>query len=344
MRIAFATALAAIALGASAPAAAQQAAPLFSSDEPLRLVISAPIGSLMRDRQSSAPVAGTLTDSTGQALPISLSIRSTTRRNADVCDFAPLRVVFTGRPPATSAFAGQSKLKLVTHCGNGPGAQQYELLEYAGYKMYNVLTPRSFGVRLASIDYRDANGRPITTRYGFFIEDLKDVARRNGMRPSHAPSRIPATFLSPVDSARYALFEHMIANHDWSMRAGAAGKDCCHNAELMGPLTTGGVVPIPYDFDYSGYVGAPYAVPPEQMSLSSVKQRFYRGYCAHNGQALTVARQMLAARPQMLAVLAQTPGLEPRTQQRAANFLNGFFNDIASDEIANTKVLKRCAA
>jgi hypothetical protein len=53
---------------------------------------------------------------------------------------------------------------------------------------------------------------------------------------------------------------------------------------------------------------------------------------------------MLAARPQMLAVLGQTPGLEPRTQQRAANFLNGFFNDIATDQDVTAKVLKRCAA
>jgi hypothetical protein len=344
MRIAFSTAFAAVALGASAPATAQQAAPLFSSDEPLHLVISAPINSLMRDRTSSAPVSGTLTDSTGQALPISLSIRSTTRRNADVCDFAPLRVAFNGRPPATSPFVGQSKLKLVTHCGNGPGAQQYELLEYAAYRMLNQLTPRSFRVRLASIDYRDANGRPMTTRYGFFIEDLKDLARRNGLRPLQARVIIPVQDLSPVDSARYALFQHMIANHDWSMRAPSAGKACCHNAEMLGTLTPGGAIPIPYDFDYSGYVGAPYAVPPEQMSLSSVKQRYYRGYCAHNVQALVVARQMLAAKPQMLAVLAQTPGLEPRTQQRAANFLNGFFNDIATDQSASAKVFKRCAS
>jgi hypothetical protein len=344
MRIAIVSAMAAVALSTSSAGTAQQASPLFSSDEPLHLVISAPINNLMRDRANSAPVAGTLVDPAGQTLPISLAIRSTTRRNADVCDFAPLRVVFTGRPPATSPFAGQSKLKLVTHCGSSPGAQQYELLEYAAYRMLNQLTPRSFRVRLANIDYRDGNGRPMMTRYGFFIEDLKDVARRNGTKPSHGPERIPANFLNPTDAARYALFEHMIANHDWSMRAGAAGKDCCHNAELIGALAPGAVTPIPYDFDYSGYVGAPYAVPPEQMSLSSVKQRFYRGYCVHNPQALVVARQMLAAKPQMLGVLAQTPGLEPRTLQRATSFLNGFFNDIASDEITSAKVLKRCAA
>ena len=62
--------------------------------------------------------------------------------------------------------------------------------------MFNVLTPRSFRVRLANIDYRDADGRPIVSRVGYFIEDLSDVAKRNGTSETHAPERIPATDLN----------------------------------------------------------------------------------------------------------------------------------------------------
>ena len=344
MKIAVLAALAATALFAPSNARAQQAPPLFASNDPIHLVMSAPFSTLTRNRAQGISIAGTLVDPSGQSLPIGLSVRSTTRRTSDVCDFPPLRVTFTGRPTPTSLFAGQSKLKLVTHCGSSPGAQQYELLEYGAYRMLNQLTPRSFRVRLASIDYQDGNGRPMFTRYGFFIEDLKDVAQRNGLRPLRARSMIPVPYLSPLDSARYALFQHMIANHDWSMRAPSAGKECCHNAEMVGVMAPGGVIPIPYDFDYSGMVGAPYAVPPEQMSLSSVKQRFFRGYCVHTPQIMTVAQQFRAERPQMLAVLAQTPGLEPRTLQRATSFLNGFFSDIATDQDVSAKVLKRCAS
>ena len=50
---------------------------------------------------------------------------------------------------------------------------------------------------------------------------------------------VPVTISSPADAARFALFQHMIANHDWSMRAGPEGDDCCHNAELIGPLAPG---------------------------------------------------------------------------------------------------------
>jgi len=335
--------LATAAFSFPAVAQAQSATPLFASDQPIHVTINAPINTVMRNRAQGTTISGTLIDPAGQALPVSLSVRSTTRRNSDVCDFPPLRVTFAGRAPPSSVFAGQSKLKLVTHCGSSAGAQQYELLEYSAYRMLNQLTPRSFRVRLAAIDYQDGNGRSVFSRYGFFIEPLKELARRNGLRPLETQAVIPIQYLSPVDSARYALFQHMIANHDWSMRAPTAGRACCHNAEMLGTLTPGGAIPIPYDFDYSGLVGAPYAVPPEQMNLSSVKQRYYRGFCAHNAQVYAVAQQFRAAQPQILGVLAQTPGLDAGTQRRAAGFLDGFFSDIATDQSVGTKVLKRCA-
>src|SRR4029079_18671791 len=132
---------------------------------------------------------GTLTDPGGQALTVALSPRGITRRATDICDFPPLHVRFASAPPASSMFAGQKSLKLVTHCRSGASFQQYVLLEYAAYRMYNVLTPHSFRVRLANVDYRGADGRPIVSRIGYFIEDLGDVAKRNGTKETHAPDR-----------------------------------------------------------------------------------------------------------------------------------------------------------
>jgi hypothetical protein len=197
-------------------------------------------------------------------------------------------------------------------------------------------------VRLASIDYSGADGRPIVSRIGYFLEELKEVARRNGTKETHGPARIPVTDLSPADAARYALFQHMIANHDWSMRAGPEGHDCCHNAELIGPLAPASTIPIPYDFDFSGFVNPPYATPPDELHLSSVRERLYRGYCMHNGEAIAAAREFRAARPQLIAALTATPGMDPKTQQRAIAFLDPFFADISTDQSVTSRVLNRC--
>jgi hypothetical protein len=328
-------------IGLSSPAAAQEK-PLFASPDKIHLTIQAPLSGMIHNRSVEGAVAGTLTEPNGQSLPITLQLRGITRRTSEVCDFPPLRVDFTTPPPPTSLFAGQKKLKLITHCRNGESFQQYILLEYSAYRIYNILTQHSFRAKLADIDYRDDSGRPIVSRVGFFLEDLGDVAHRNGMREAHGPERIPVADLSPPDAARYALFQHMLANHDWSMRAGPVGKACCHNAELIGALAPGRTIPVPYDFDFSGFVDPPYATPPAELDLSDVRERLYRGYCIHNADAVGAARQMRDARPQILAVLTQVPGLEPRTQARAATYLNGFFADIGSDADLNARVLKRC--
>lgn len=325
-----------------APVSAQQPKPLFATSDPIHLVITGPVTSFAHNRNINNVAQATLTDPSGQALPITLNPRGITRRASEVCDFPPLRVRFTAPPPPTSLFAGQKSLKLITHCRNKPEFQQYVLLEYSAYKMYNLLTPHSFRVRLANIDYRDVDGKPIISRVGYFLEDLSDVAKRNGTRETHAPALISATSLSAADAARYALFQHMIANHDWSMRAGPEGRECCHNAELIGPYATGATIVIPYDFDFSGFVDAPYATPPDQLKISSVRQRFYRGYCADNAEVLAVARQMREERPQMMAAITSTPGLDPRMAARAIAFLDPFFADIATDASVNDRVLRRC--
>jgi hypothetical protein len=285
---------------------------------------------------------GTLTVG-AETLPINLSVRGITRRERDVCDFPPLKVEFSRPPPPTSLFAGQKKLKLVTHCRANASFQQYLLLEYSAYRMYQQLTPLGLRARLADIDYRSEDGKPFVQRAGFFLEDVSDAAKRNGLKEVHGPTMVPLASINPRDGARYALFQHMLGNHDWSMRAGPPGSECCHNAKLIGAagLATGTVIPIPYDFDFSGFVDPPYATPPAELQIDNVRQRKFRGYCVHNPQTAVVAVEMRNARPRMLAALASTPGLDAKTLNRAQTYLDGFFKDVANDA-AVAALLKRC--
>jgi hypothetical protein len=126
------------------------------------------------------------------------------------------------------------------------------------------------------------------------------------------------------------------------MRAGPAGKSCCHNAELIGPLGPGSAIPVPYDFDFSGFVNAPYATPPDELHIASVRQRAYRGYCADNPQVIEVARQMRDARPQLMAAITSTPGMDPQRAAKAIGYLDGFFAEIATDDSVTAKLLRRC--
>ena len=347
MRLSTCLLLAAFVFAGRASAAPPEAAkPLFASDEIIRITIRGPVDTIARaSEESQARYPGTLTVAgTSDALPIQLAQRGITRRKSDVCQFPPLRVTFTQPPAASSLFAGQRRLKLVTHCRAAENFQQFLLMEYAAYRLYNQLTPRSFRTRLAKIDYVDDGGRPITSRVGFFIEDIDDVARRNGMREAKVGPRIPVTRLSPGDAGRVGVFEYMIGNLDWAMQAGPPGDNCCHNNLLIGEngsaATT--LVPVPYDWDFSGLVDAPYASAPDSIAVSSVRQRRYRGFCRHNGEARAAIAASRAMQAPLMATFASVPGMDPKTIRKATAYLGGFFADIATDASAEAKLLKTC--
>ena len=326
---------------ASAVSAAEPAKPLFADDGLIQISIRGPINRVSSAEDRSRVVPATLAMG-AESLPVRLSPRGITRLRKETCKFAPLRVDFTGAPPATSMFAGQRRLKLVTHCRPGAGFQQYLLLEYATYRLYNVLTPNSFRVRLAQIDYVEENGKPVTSRLGFFIEEHEDVARRNGMRQASVGARIPVASLVPADAARFAVFQYLISNLDWAMQAGPAGDSCCHNSRLISATGAPPFTTVPYDFDYSGFVDAPYAVPPELIKVANVRVRHYRGFCRHNAEALKAAAEIRAQRPAMLALLGQIPQLDEGTMRKAIAFLDRSFADIASDQAVTENLLKTC--
>ena len=151
--------LACLAILVASPAAAQKSKPLFETSDVIQVTIKGPVPAVVRSR-SRDPVSAVLQTSTGETLPIALSARGLTRRMADTCDFPPLRVDFTRPPPPTSLFAGQRRLKLVTHCRNEGSFQQYVLLEYAAYRLYNVLTPMSFRVPRSTTSLRKPSVSP----------------------------------------------------------------------------------------------------------------------------------------------------------------------------------------
>jgi len=331
------------AVGLMAAPAAAQTTPLFASDDPIHIKIAGPVNAVARGAEdSTAPREATLSlAGTAETYPIRLSARGITRRLKLTCSFPPLRVDFAQKPPASSLFAGQGRLKLVTHCQNDTGFQQHLLLEYSAYRIFNLISPVSFRARLATVDYAEPNGKVSTTRWGFFIEDMDDAAKRNGLTRAQVGDRILSTQLDPKQAARMALFEYMIGNLDWSMRAGPQGEGCCHNGRLLSGRGSPLFAPMPYDFDYSGLVDAPYAVPPDGIPVRSVKTRYYMGYCRFNSEVVAAAAEFRAKRPAIETMFAQLP-LAERPRAKALSYLAAFYNDIATDDSVRAKVLNKC--
>jgi hypothetical protein len=331
------------ALSLAAPAAAQgKVTPLFADDAPLEIELAGPIDTIVRRAERSTDPYDATMSVNGETLAIQLAARGVSRRRSENCRFPPLSVVLKEKTAETSLFDKQRKLKLVTHCRTGAQFEQYLLKEYAAYRLYNVLTDKSFKVRLARIRYVD-DGKLVDEKWGFLIEDVDDLARRIGGKKIEVDG-IPDSALNRTDTARYTLFQYMIGNLDWDMTHGPDANDCCHNSKMVGPTAEArtDITPVAYDFDYSGLVDTPYAAPPESVPVRKVTQRYYRGLCRHNAETRIVAPEFAAARGALEAELGSIPGIEGRSVTGMKNFLADFFDEIATPAAIEKNLIKEC--
>lgn len=333
-------------LAASTNAAtADEARPLFADHDMLAVSIHAPLEQIARERDSEEYHEGQLryTDATGgsRELDVKLRARGRYRRQTSTCNFPPIRLNFAKKKVDDTIFAGQDKLKLVTHCENG--SEYYEQLllkEYLTYRMFQEFTDQSFRVRLLRISWNDSleGGEPMET-YGFLLEDEDLLGERLGVKPSEVRSTTPGGLIAD-QAALVGVYEYLIGNTDFSMLLGPAEEKCCHNIVLYG--TDAGHLPIPYDFDFSGFVNAPYAEPNPKLKIRSVTVRLYRGRCEHNAEMEAVLQQFRDKRPALFALMDNLPGLSERTRKSAGSYIDDFYKIINDPKRVRGRMAKRC--
>jgi hypothetical protein len=337
-----------IALAAAIVAAGQdaKAQPLFESNDVLRVQIEAPFTTLMRDRESGEYVDGLFHIMTESGIretqDLKIRTRGNYRRREENCEFAPLRLDFPRKKVRDTLLDGQDKLKLVTHCDDSRRSyEQSVLLEYLAYRILNELTDLSFRVRLLHIDYINTDlDNKARTKYGILIEDEEALLRRIDMQFAAIPSIMPEQ-LDPQQTALVAVFEYLIGNTDFSPLRGARDEFCCHNV-ILASKPGSGLMPIPYDFDLSGLVDAPYASPNPKYRIKKVTQRLYLGYCMHNELLPGVVGAISEQRPAITALVAAQEGLLEGSRQTALRFIDKFYERLSDDAGIQKYLVKEC--
>jgi hypothetical protein len=235
---------------------------LFSPETLLEFTLKADFDQLDDDREQEVEERpGTVLWRTpgGEevSIPMKVQTRGIFRLKKSTCSFPPLRLNFADTAAVGTVFEGQDKIKLVAHCRDRDSYEQNLLEEFLAYRIYNVLTPVGFQVQLARITYVDTSGKddPVT-RLAFLIEDEDAMAERvEGMMLEVASA--PAEHFRQDQAGLMYVYQYAIGNTDWSMTH-------FHNVKVMRIGTD--YFPIPYDFDFSGLVDAPYAGPNEAVA------------------------------------------------------------------------------
>lgn len=317
---------------------------LFDSRNAVEITISAPWREIIRNRDVQDPYAATLEyiaeDGSRENVALTVERRGKTRQR--VCRFPPIRLRFDKSDVEGTLFEGNKSIKMVTHCNNGSRWEQYYVLEMLAYPIYNLVTDRSFRVRPLTVTYqdtdRDANDGP---RFAFLIEDDSLVADRNGLDKYDAVEIRPEQ-LDPLESSRFALFQYLIGNEDWSSLGGPPGDDCCHNAKLIGPDANDRLYAVPYDFDSSGLVDARYAVPNEALPIARVSQRLFRGFCLHNSTLEAARTELLENKPAIMAIVEQASQLRSGSRTQARSYLENGFEILEDRKLFDRAITGAC--
>ena len=326
--------------------AATDVDPLFASDDLLRITITAPMTTIMKERPIETYVPGTFRyvaeDGETMEFQVGLRTRGRFRRRVETCDFAPLRLNFKRSEVKGTLFHKQDKLKLVTHCEDkSPRYQQSVVSEYLAYRVFNLLTDISFRTRLLEVTYVDTDrDNRETVSYAIFIEHQDRMAKRIDT-PTVTTRMITVPMLIPEYAGLTALFQYFVGNTDFSQIATAPGEDCCHNHELYGhegePMYS-----VPYDFDMTGFVNAPHARPNSRFGLRNVRDRLYRGRCVHNSYLAEAAATFGAQREAIYDLVNAQEQLTNGVRKSQVRFIDSFFKDIESQKKIEKNLFEDC--
>jgi len=329
--------------GHSTLAAGENAAPLFTDSSPLALMLTGPFARIDEERERDTEYRGSVTWDDGgepRTLDVKFEARGHFRRREDICDHVPIWLDLDKDEVSGTIFAGQNRLKLVLQCRDTSVYAEYIAREHQVYRMFNVLSDVSLQSRMLTITLRDSDTGEERTQRALVLQHHKRLAEQLDMEIVEEDTILRAT-LDPQQSNLVALFMMMVANTDFSVAAGKPGEGCCHNSKPL--IDAAGVVfPMPYDFDSVGYVDARYAQVAAGLGQEDIRDRVYRGYCAHNDMMDANMDLLRAKKDELLAIAADQTYVSDRTARDSVRFIESFYKLIDSKRRRKYLIERRC--
>ncbi|MGB1449688.1 MAG: hypothetical protein ACPG8F_07600 [Flavobacteriaceae bacterium] len=306
---------------------------LFSSNEPLETKIAFSPKVLRKSNNDTLYFDTPLQyKANGEWKEMEIGIRARGNFRRATCYYPPVKVDLKKKQTKETMFQGQKKLKLVLPCKKESDKNDNILKELMVYKLFELVTPYHFKTRRLTIEFTDQNKKKtsVETINGFFIEDDKKVAKR-------AEGKVFERYIHPMAmdsdaSIRNALFQYMIGNTDFSTAYQ-------HNGKLL--YVGKKIVPLPYDFDMSGFINPSYAVVNETLGIKSIRDRKYRGFKRADEDFQKVREVFIAQKQAMYDIMKsyEADFDSQREFDEAYGYVESFFEIIEDDEAFQKNVI-----
>jgi len=269
------------------------------------------------------------------SLALNAKVRTRGHMRLEICDYPPLKLKINKDDLSKYNLSSFNELDIVNHCGQSEADDQLLLKEYLAYKLWELVSPTYLKTQLIRLHYQNPDGTEAhETAPGFLMEDPEEMANRlDGRLPKNSIMSTSAIARQPF--LRLCLFEFMIGNTDWYIPSR-------HNLEFIGITGYQFLVTIPFDFDYSGLVHAPYAMPHETLKLPDVAIRYYQGWCHTESEVRGQLQVFLDQKEKILQMPYHIPGLNEKSIRQAVDYLQDFFEIIENPKKLEKEVIKHC--
>ena len=311
---------------ATVPDSSKKSFRLFEDDELIEVTLQFDLSTYFRKKPKDEYLKANITFHLSETDSITKDIRLRTRgifRN-QFCVFPPIELNFKKVDFGYTDLNRISKLKMVPQCSAGKDREDYVLREYLAYKLFSVLTDTSFRVRLITVNYVDTKKtRKPLRQYGFFIEPLAMLTARTNCVEVES-LELTQRSIVPRIMDRMAIFNFMIGNYDWSI----PGQ---HNVQVIKSMifsSSGLGIVVPYDFDWTGFVNASYAIPAENVGTENVRERLFQGVCRSREVYLKELDLFLEKKEEFYKVINEFPYINEKVKRDLTGYLDEFFDQL----------------
>lgn len=255
---------------------------------------------------------------------IEVRIRARGNFRRSECYFPPIKMKIKKDQYKETLFDGNKSMKLVLPCKLEPENNDNILQEFIAYKIYEQISPYHFKTRRVDIDFNEIRGKK-TKNFklkGFLIEDDKRVAKRH-------EGKVFERYIHPMamqhlTSVQNAFFQYLLGNTDFSVAYQ-------HNGKLL--YVDKKIIPLPYDFDMTGWVNPSYATVNSTLGISSVQDRVYRGFKRDQEYFDQVREQFIDKKSQLMQIVSsfENEFSNPKEYANMFEFMEDFFEVLESD-------------
>lgn len=270
----------------------------------------------------------------GEWKQMEIGVRARGNFRRSTCYYPPVKVDLKKGQTKGTLFKGQKKMKLVLPCLQQKDKNDNILKELMVYKFYELISPYHFKTRRLKLKFKDLNKNNSVeeTINAFFIEDDKKVAKRH-------EGKVAERFIHPLAmhsdiAVRNAMFQYMIGNTDFSVAYQ-------HNGKLL--FVGKKFLPLPYDFDMSGFINPSYAVVNETLDLKNIRQRKYRGFKRDKSEFYDARDYFVDNKAAMFSIMQtfEKDFDSPKEYQEAYAYLQSFFEIIENDDAFEENVINQ---